>query len=394
MNNRFIIRDLSRYRAVGVFLALLLMAVGGWAITRPGKSTAPQAVVPVLEFNAEDIALAEARELERALPLSGTLKPINEAAVKAKVAGEIMSLTVREGDAVRAGQVIGRIDATEAQARLAEREADVEAARSQLNVADKNWQTQKTLLERKFISQNAFDATQGNYDVAMAKLKAAQAGANVTRKTLRDTTLVAPMNGIVSSRDAQPGVRVPLDGRIVTIVDLRRLELSAPIPATDIGAVRQGQPVQFRVEGFGEREFTGRIERINPTAAAGSRSIELYAVIDNPDASLRGGMFAQGRLIIGRLADAVVVPSSAVREERGEHYVFAIDNGKVARRVVKLANGADDFVQVASGLAQGMQVVRHNLGSLREGSEVRVKQSNRAEGGAPTGANLSTLGNK
>jgi RND family efflux transporter MFP subunit len=197
----------------------------------------------------------------------------------------------------------------------------------------------------------------------------------VSRKTLRDTTLVAPMDGIVSIRHAQPGERVPIDGKIVSIVDLRRLELAVPIPAPEIGAVEIGQPVQFRVEGFGEREFAGRVDRINPAAAAGSRSIEMYAVIDNAEAALRGGLFAQGRLVVGRVANALVVPASAVREERGEQYVFAIENGKVARRVVKPAGEADGYVQIVSGLAPGAQVVRNNLGSLREGAEVRLKQA-------------------
>lgn len=358
----------------GLAVALLL-AAGALALSKQRNGAPPPAVPAPLEFAATDLALAETRDLARTLPLTGTLRPLNEAVLKAKVAGEIQALTVREGDTVRAGQLIGRIDATEAQARLAEREAEVESARAQLGVAGKNRATQQALLERRFISQNAFDATLGNFDVAQARLKAAQASADVARKTLRDTVLAAPMDGIVSIRHAQPGERVAVDGRIVTIVDLHRLELAAQLPASEIGAVHAGQPVQFRVEGFGERGFVGRVERINPSAAAGSRSIELYAVIENPDGTLRGGLFAQGRLTVGRVADALVVPASAVREERGELYVFAIDNGRVVRRVVKLAGQADDLAQIASGLAPGTQVVRHNLGSLREGAEARLHQS-------------------
>lgn len=362
-------------RILGGALVALLVAAASWGLNRPAKPAANGQAAPVLEFEQADLAAAETRELARSLPLTGTLRPIAEAAVKAKVAGEIQALTVREGDAVRAGQVIGRIDATESLARLAGSEADVQAARAQLGVAEKNRATQQALLEKKFISQNAFDATQGNHDVAVAKLRAAQASADVSRKTLRDTTLVAPMDGIVSIRHAQPGERVPIDGKIVSIVDLRRLELAVAIPAPEIGAVEIGQPVQFRVEGFGEREFAGRVDRINPAAAAGSRSIEMYAVIDNADAALRGGLFAQGRLVVGRVANALVVPASAVREERGEQYVYAIENGKVARRAVKPANEADGVVQIVSGLAPGAQVVRNNLGSLREGAEVRLKQA-------------------
>ncbi len=363
----------SKAGRVAIGIIVVVAAASTWMLTHNAKSESKVVAAAPLEFEAADVVRAGTRELARTLPLTGTLNPINQAVVKAKVAGEIRDLTVREGVAVRAGQVIGHIDVTDAQAQLAGRQADVEAARAQAQVAEKNRATQLALLERKFISQNAFDTTQGNYDVAKAKLKAADATADVARKALRDTTLAAPIRGMISERYAQAGERVPVDGKIVDVVDLSRLELTAPVPASDIAAVRKGQAVSFRVEGFGEREFVGRIDRINPAVAPGSRSMEIYAVIDNTDGSLKGGMFAQGKLVTGSLADALVVPASAVREERGEYYVYAIEGGKVLRRVVTVGARVDDLAQIATGLAPGATVVRHNLGSLREGTAATIK---------------------
>ncbi len=356
--------------AIGVVAAVALLI---WALSHNANSESQTAAAAPLEFEAADVVRAESRELVRNLPLTGTLNPINEAMVKAKVAGEIRDLTVREGVAVRAGQVIGHIDVTDPQAQLAGRQADVEAARAQFQVTEKNRASQLVLLQKNYISQNAFDATQGNYAVALAKLKAADATADVARKALRDTVLTAPITGIVSERYAQRGERVPVDGKIVNVVDLGRLELAASVPASDIAAVRLGQAVRFRIEGFAEREFDGVIVRINPAVAPGSRSVEIYAVINNTDGSLKGGMFAQGRLVTGSLANALVVPASAVREERGEYYVYAIESGKVARRVVTVGARVDDLAQIDSGLTAGAVVVRHNLGSLREGSAAMIK---------------------
>lgn len=356
--------------------ALALAAAGAVLAVSKGNSAAQaQAPAqPVLEFATGDIVTAESRELARSVPLTGTLKPFAEAVVKAKIAGELQNLAVREGETVRKGQALGRIDPTEAEARVAERQADLEGARSQLQLAQKNHATQKALLDRGFISKNAFDSTESSLEVARARVKAADAALAVTRKALQDTVLAAPIDGIVAQRHAEPGERLPVDARVLTLANLSRLEMAAPVPAAEIAAVRVGQEVGFAVEGYNGRAFAGRVERINPVAASGSRSVDIYLVVENPDRALRGGLFAQGTLILERLPAAVVVPLSAVREEAGRRYVYALDDGRILRREVKLGATLRDqgLVQVTSGLAAGTPVVRSNLGQLREGAAARV----------------------
>lgn len=336
-------------------------------------ASAAKSAGPVAEFLQDDLYIVEPRNLDRVLPLTGSLAPLTEATVKAKVAGELVAVTVREGESVRQGQVLARIDLTEVRARVAAREADVAAAKAQLTWAQKNRNQQKALLDKSFISQSAFDNIQSNYDVALARLHAAEADLVVARKSQGDAVLVAPFSGIVSLRHAQPGERVALDARVVSIVDLSRLQLEASVPPAAIGQVRIGQEMNFRVEGFGEREFAGRIERINPSAATGSRSISVYAVIDNREGLLRGGMFAQGALTLSSVEGALAVPSSAVREEIGQTFVYAIENGLVKKKAVKVgAPDAAGRMQVLEGLAAGDRIVRVNLGSLKEGLSARL----------------------
>jgi membrane fusion protein (multidrug efflux system) len=367
-------------RRVTITVAVAVLGLlAASALTLRGRQNAADAAAiavapaPAAEFAPEDLYTVEPRTLDRVLPLTGSLAPLTEATVKAKVAGELVAVTVREGERVGRGQVLATIDRTEVQARVAAREADVAAARAQLLWAEKNRAQQKALLEKSFISQSAFDNTQSNYDVAAAKLSAAEAELVVARKSLGDAVLVAPFAGIVSQRLAQPGERVALDARVVSIVDLSRLQLEAAVPPAAIGQVKIGQPINFRVEGFGEREFAGRIERINPSAGAGSRSISVYAVIDNGDDLLRGGMFAQGALVLSRIEGALAVPVSAVREEIGQTFVYAIDGGRVAKKNVKVgAPDAAGQVQILEGLRPGERIVRVNLGSLREGLAARL----------------------
>jgi RND family efflux transporter MFP subunit len=329
----------------------------------------------VLEFAAADLVGAELRSMAPIVQLSGTLRPWREATVKAKVAGELQALSVREGDAVKQGQIIGRIDATDYRARLAGSEADVAAAKATLGVAEKNQTTQESLLARNFISRNAYDTTAGNRDAAKARLDAARAAADVGRKALADTTLVAPIDGIVSARLVQAGERVPVDGRIVTIADITRLELAAGIPAGEAARLAPGAEITLRVEGLDDVSISGRIERINPAAAPGSRSIELYALIDNREGRLRGGLFAQGQVTAGAAQEHVAVPASALREEGGDQVLYVLAGDKVQRRQVKTGIAQAGWVAITAGLAAGERVVRYNLGPLKDGSPARIKSA-------------------
>jgi membrane fusion protein (multidrug efflux system) len=359
---------------VGVVLAAALAAAGVAAMRGKQRGAdKPPAAAAVAEFQQADLYIVEPGRLEQSMPLTGSLTPLTEATVKAKVPGVLTAVPVREGEAVKAGQVVARVDLVEVQSRVAAREAEVAATRAQLVLAQKNRDQQKALLEKSFISQSAFDSIQSNFDVAVARQRASEAELVLARKLLGDAVLHAPFDGIVSQRHAQPGERVAVDAKIVSIVDLARLQLEAAVPPAAIGQVKVGQPISFRVEGFGEREFVGRIERINPAATAGSRSISVYAVIDNRDGVLRGGMFAQGALTISRIENAIAVPASAVREEIGQTFVYVIDDGVVKRRNVKVGPpDAAGRVQVLDGLTAGERIVRANLGSLREGVAARL----------------------
>lgn len=376
----------KRRTLVVIALAAAGLAAGGYAAVR-GKSAprvdASTAQAAVLEFLQEDLYIVEPQSMERTLPLTGTLSPLVEATLKAKVAGELTLVAVREGEAVAKGQMLARIDQTEVLARVAAREAELAAMRAQLTLAEKNRATQKALLDKKFISQNSFDSTQSNLEVASARLRAAEADLVVARKALGDSVLVAPFAGIVAQRHAQAGERIALDARVLTLVDLGTLQLEAAVPASQIGLVKVGQPVSFRVDGFGRREFDGRIERINPATVAGSRSINVYASIPNAAGLLRGGMFAEGVASLGRTDNALVIPASAVREEIGQTFVYALADGTVRKRLVKVGP-ADPAgrVQVLEGVVAGERIVRNNLGALREGVAARLAGPQAAVPGA------------
>jgi len=332
---------------------------------------------PVIEFAAGDLVQPQTRELRLSISITGTLQPRNWTTVKAKVSGDLKTILVREGESVKPGQVLARIDTQDAQARLDEKVADLDGGRAQLALAQKNRANNQALLQQNFISQNAFDSVQSNYQVSDARLKALEAQVALAKKALADTVITAPQAGIVSQRHAQPGEKLPVDGKILTLVDLAQMEVEAAVPAGDIPSIRVGQEVSFRVEGFGERDFRGRIDRINPATQSGSRSILVYAVLPNQDNALKGGMFAKGSVTLSRIESAQVLPLSAVREENGKAYVMRIANDRLEPRAVKLGlrNEDEGVVQIVDGLDAQSRVVRANSGTFKPGAIVKIARS-------------------
>jgi RND family efflux transporter MFP subunit len=324
-----------------------------------------------IELGAGDVLTAHSVELTQVLPISGALKAVNAAFVKAKAAGELQAFSVREGDPVRAGQVLGHIDSTENQARLRQAQQQAESARAQVDIAQRSLDNNKSLVDQGFISRSALDTSLNNLSAALANFKAAQAGADVATKSLEDTVLRAPIGGQIAQRLVQNGERVAIDARVVEIVDLGVLELEAALAAGDSVKVKTGQLAQITVEGMSQ-PVQATVVRINPSTVAGSRSVLVYlAVAATP--GLRQGLFAQGALRTGRVT-ALALPLDAVRTDKPRPYVQHILNGKVVHQTVTPgATGEHAGVAMVEvkGLAEGAVVLVGAVGALREGTPVQ-----------------------
>lgn len=332
---------------------------------------ATQRAQPVVELAATDVVRAEVRELQRGLPVSGSLKAVDSAFVKARVAGELQGLALREGDPVQAGQVIARIDPTEGEARLQQAQQQADAARAQIDIAERQYANNKALVDQGFISRSALDTSANNLAAAQATHRAALAAVDLARKGVADTVLRAPIAGIVSQRFAQSGERIAVDGRVIEIVDLRRLELEATLAAADSVDVRVGQEATLQVEGSAS-PVMARVARINPSAQAGSRSVLAYLALADTT-GLRQGLFAQGTLAIGR-ASGLAVPLAAVRTDKPAPYVQVVEDGRVAHKAVQPGARGEvehDVWVAVEGLQPGAVVIRGHVGALREGTAVK-----------------------
>jgi RND family efflux transporter MFP subunit len=168
------------------------------------------------------------------------------------------------------------------------------------------------------------------YEAAEANMRSADAQMRMAQKAITDAEIRAPFPGIVAKKIVNAGEKVGVDSPLFQLVDLGIMEIEAPAPASEVPAVRVGQVVTFRVDGFGDRTFDGRVERINPMTEQGSRSITLYISVANRDGVLRGGMFARGRSP-SKSARPEVVPATAIRDEAGAH-VFTIRTARPQAR--------------------------------------------------------------
>ena len=205
-------------------IAVLSAAAAVRKASNGKHGAAPAAGAPELvEFLQSDLVDAATQDLRVSLPLSGGLRALNQASVKAKVSGEVQQVLVREGEAVRAGQVIVRIDATEYQAKVAQARGQMLAARGQYENSRQTFERNRDLVAKGFISKTAFDSFQSNLDVAHANLDAAQGGLEVAQKALADTIVKSPLDGLVAARAVQPGEKVSPDTRLIDVVDLRAL---------------------------------------------------------------------------------------------------------------------------------------------------------------------------
>jgi len=358
-------------------LAIAGLAVVGWRLSsprapQPAATQAAATPAVVLELAASDVLTARTQTLPLGLPVSGTLKATEIALVKARVAGELMDLAVREGDAVRAGQVLARIDPTEYQARWRQAQQQADAARAQLEIAQKQFDNNEALVQQGFISQTALQTSLMGLNGARATHQAALAAADVARKALDDAALKAPITGQVSQRLAQPGERLAIDARVLEIVNLGAFELEAALPAQDAAGIVPGMPARLQVEGL-DAPVSARVLRINPSTQAGSRSVLAYLGVSGRE-GLRHGAFAQGTLGRGTV-DAVALPLGAVRTDKPQPYVQVVEQGAVRHVAVTLGERVQvdgQTLVVVSGLAEGTQVLAASVGAMREGVQVKA----------------------
>lgn len=361
--------------------AIGLLVAAGLALTllpRAGNGSkgAKDKEAPPLEFTPAEVVKPAMATLPQVIEFSGPLVAPRTAIVRAKSAGTLLSLTVAEGQRVKAGQPLGEIDLADLQSRVADRAAAVESAQVALADAERQHAANVGLASQNFISPTALQSSQARLDAARAQLKSAQAQLSMSRVGVREAALVAPIAGIVGKRHVVPGEKVSAEQQLFTVVDLSSLEVAGSVGTHEVSTLKPGMAVQVRVEAD-PQAHEGRIDRIAPAAEPGTRAIGVVVVLDNTKEHLRAGQYAMARVTVADEAQRLVVPVTAIGSTAGQDHVWTIEHGALLRRAVTTGrrDEANGRVEVLKGLEPDVVVLAARFDNLREGSKAAVARA-------------------
>ena len=358
--------------ACGLLVVLGLVALSG---CKPSGAEAPvpQQEAPVV-LGPDDMVRVEPRPLQEGPVLSGTLQARRVATMRAEVQGAVLEMAVEQGQKVKKGQLLARIQDVSQQDQLLSARTAVRVARNALRVARAEEQRNRQLVSAGVITRRDYERTQLARAQAEAQLAEAQSRLVLAREQVGRTRIVAPFAGVVSERLASAGDIIQPGTPLYTVVDPTSLRLEASVPAAQLSVLKPGTGVDFTVNGYGDRSFQGRIERINPAVDPATGQVRLYVTLPNTQQALLTGLFAEGRVAALR-REVPAVPVSAVDMRAEPPTVLRVQEGKLARVPVTLGmrDEVSRLVELRSGVQAGDILVRSPAQDLMEGTRVEVR---------------------
>ena len=360
---------------VGGGVAIIIVAVVLLAVSRaksggPSDDKKPEVT---LEFAPAEVVKPTLAAMPERIEFSGPLMAPRTAVVRAKAAGTLLSLTVAEGSRVKAGQVLGTIDLSDLRSRANERAAGVDSARARLNEAERLHTSNADLANQKFISTNALESSRATLEAARAQLKSAQAQWATSSLTIREAALTAPISGVVGKRSVLPGEKVSAEQELLTVVDLKELELAGVVGTHQVSRLAPGQTLGVRVEGAAS-SVEGRIDRIAPSAEAGTRGIRVVVLLANPNELFRAGQYASAEVLLKDSEQRLTLPVGAVGQASGQDFVWTLEKGALVRRIVITGrrDEATGRVEITQGVNADSQVLAARFDTLKEGAQARI----------------------
>ena len=396
-------------RQFALLSSTALVAALASAACSPSAPAAAASAPVVPEATSVTTATVESRDIERYLRVTGSLIADEQAEVSAELAGRVTATPVERGTRVAAGTLLVRISGEETSAQLQEAEANagqIEArlglspgqtfdprrvpevmnAQASLEWAEAEFGRIRSLLDQKVVSQSEFDqrrtqveAARQQYKVAVngaeqsyRALQAARARVALAHKSLADTAVRAPFNGLVAERAVSVGDYVARGDRVATVVSIDPLRVELTVPEQAIAQIKVGQPVRLTVDAYPGEQFAATVRFVSPSLRVDQRALTVEAVAANKDGRLKPGLFATAHIQYGSPAPALAIPQSAVETVSGTSRVYVVKNGKTEERIVTLGETLPDRIEITSGVAKGDVVVAEPRGRITDGMTVRA----------------------
>jgi len=337
------------------------------------KSKTKNEAKPTLMIAPEDLRQVGSSGLVGGPVLTGSVQAARRADLRAEVAAVVLQVAKDNGEAVRQGDVIVRLDSTAIRDNLTSAEEALRASTQSFEQTERVLQRQKTLNQQGMTSMQALEDAELRRNAAQSELAAAKARVVAARQQLTRTEVRAPFDGVVSERKVSVGDTVLVGREIVKVIDPRSMRFEGQVSADRMAEIKVGQAVALRVNGVAEGEFKGRIERIDAAANATTRQVEVIARFEEPaQAPKVAGLYAEGRVDTG-LQTALVLPEGSIVRQGDEAHVWQIDGSKLKKTLVQLGerDPRRGEVVIKLGLKAGDKVLRSPVGTLSDGQAIQ-----------------------
>lgn len=363
-------KDFPKLSALALVIALSLTAC-----SKPADTESPADSVSSLSLVSQDLVTITTSELSKGPMISGTLQPVIKAELNAEVGGIVTRVLKDNGDLVKAGEVLVQIDQTTFRDKLlsaqeAERSAQVAADQAAKQLKRMQQLNRQNLVTAEVLETAEIKANQTQSDLASAKARMVEA-----RQQLERTEVKAPFDGVVAVRKVSSGDTAQIGKALMVVINPESMRFEGYIAADQVGSVKVGAPVSFKVNGYPGRRFDGEIERVNPQANELTRQVQVFVKL-REQSSFVAGLYAEGFISVEQQQSVMLAPSSLVQE--GDlQFVWLLQNNKLVKTKVEI--GAKDprfgTIQVTDGLTVGQQILRHPQGALKDGISVTISDA-------------------
>jgi membrane fusion protein, multidrug efflux system len=354
-------------------MMMAVLALGALAACKGAGDTKAATTPAAMLVGPENVAVVRAQQIRSGPAISGTLEPEEQATVRAEVAGAVLQTQAEQGQRVAQGQTLARIDDSALREAELSARAAVTTAQNTVDVNKRQVERNEALIKAGAIAERDLELARNQYSAAEAQLANAKSQLANAQKQLSKATVKAPFAGIVSARQVSAGDIVQIGALMFTVVNPATMRLEASVPADQLSAIRIGAPVDFSVNGYPGRQFTGRITRINPVADPATRQVRIIASLPNAGGVLVGGLFADGH-VASEVRSAPVVPIAAVDERELHPFVMRIKNGVVEKTEVELGirDAATETVEIRKGVTPGDTILLGAARGISEKTPIKV----------------------
>jgi membrane fusion protein, multidrug efflux system len=355
-----------------VLAALALAACGKGSETSQKDAGAKAAAAPLL-IAAEDLHTVRNSALTSGPSITGSVQPERKADLRSEVSAIVLKVLKENGDAVHRGDLLVHLDDTAIRDALASAEASSRAAAQAFDQSERQHERMKTLRGSGMASAQQLDDAEGRRNAAQSDLEAGKARVVLARQQMQRTEVRAPFDGVVSDRKVSAGDTAQVGKELLKVIDPGSMRFEAMVSSDSVGSVKPGQTVHFRVNGYGDQEFAGKVRRVNPAANITTRQVEVLVDFVGDKQPKLSGLYAEGRLEV-ESTNSLTVPASAVVRDGDAASAFRVKDNKLQK--VKLAIGerdarSGDYI-VKGGLVEGDQVIRYPTALLKDNQPVQA----------------------